>query len=117
MRGDRLGTLTSTLLRLLDQYGADEVTIAVQEALEKQVPHPNAVRQILQKRREERLEPPPIAIPLPDDKRVKDLNVKTHALTGYDQINATTDETPRSDNDDQQQRQTQQPSSQGDNKP
>ena len=46
---------------------------------------PNAVRQVLQKR----LEPPPIAIPLPDDKRVKDLNVKTHALQGYDQINSS----------------------------
>ena len=98
LRGDKLGTITSTLLRLLDRYGADEVTIAVQEALEKQVPHPNAVRQILQKRREERLEPPPIAIPLPDDKRVKDLNVKTHALQGYDQINSSiTTETGEAD--------------------
>ncbi|WP_221900553.1 hypothetical protein [Bathymodiolus platifrons methanotrophic gill symbiont] len=76
----------------------DEVTIAVQEALEKQVPHPNAVRQVLQKRSEERMEPSPIAIPLPDDKRVKDLNIKTHALIGYDQINATAD-------DDQQRQQ------------
>nr|WP_230990599.1 hypothetical protein [Bathymodiolus platifrons methanotrophic gill symbiont] len=58
------------------------------------------MRQVLQKRREERMEPPPIAIPLPDDKRVKDLNVKTHALTGYDQINVTAD-------DDQQRQQAQ----------
>ena len=107
LRGDRLGTITSTLLRLLDRYGADEVTIAVQEALEKQVPHPNAVRQILQKRCEERMEPPPIAIPLPDDKRVKDLNVKTHALTGYDQINVTIDDATGSENDDQQRQQAQ----------
>jgi hypothetical protein len=50
------------------------------------------VRQTLQKRREERLEPPPLAVPLPDDKRVRDLNVKTHALTAYDQINETPQE-------------------------
>ncbi|WP_221901824.1 hypothetical protein [Bathymodiolus platifrons methanotrophic gill symbiont] len=81
----------------------DEVTIAVQEALEKQVPHPNAVRQVLQKRSEERMEPSPIAIPLPDDKRVKDLNVKTHALIGYDQINATADDTTDSNKDQQPQ--------------
>jgi hypothetical protein len=91
LRGDKLGTITSTLLRLLDRYGAEELDIAVKEALEKQVPHPNAVRQTLQKRREEQCKEPPIAIPLPDDKRVKDLTVKTHALKGYDDINSTSD--------------------------
>lgn len=89
LRGDHLGSITSALLKLLDQYGADELEIAVQAALEKQVPHPNAVRQTLQKRREARLQPPPLAVPLPDDPRVRDLNVKPHALTAYDQINAT----------------------------
>ncbi len=91
LRGDTLGTITSTLLRLLDRYGADELDIAVQEALEKQVPHPNAVRQTLQKRRDEQCKESPIAIPLPDDKRVKNLTVKTHALKGYDDINTASD--------------------------
>ena len=91
LRGDKLGTITSTLLRLLDRYGADELGIAVKEALEKQVPHPNAVRQTLQRRRDEQYKEPPIAIPLPDDKRVKNLTVKTHSLKGYDHIKPTTD--------------------------
>jgi len=55
------------------------------------VPHPNAVRQTLQRRRDEQYKEPPIAIPLPDDKRVKNLTVKTHALKGYDHIKPTTD--------------------------
>ena len=91
LRGDKLGTITSTLLRLLDRYGAGELDIAVKEALAKQVPHPNAVRQTLQKRRDEQCKEPPIAIPLPDDKRVKNLTVKTHALKGYDDINTMSD--------------------------
>ncbi len=45
LRGDNLGSITSTLLRLLDRYGVAELTIAVDEALKKGVPHPNAVRQ------------------------------------------------------------------------
>ena len=88
LRGDNLGSITSTLLRLLDHYGAGELEIAVQEALNKAVPHPNAVRQTLQKRREERLEPPPLAVSLPDDKRVRNLAVKPHALADYDPLTA-----------------------------
>ncbi len=87
LRGDNLGSMTSTLLRLLDRYGCAEVTIAVCEAMKKGVPHPNAVRQTLQKRQDERHERPPIAVPLPDDKRVRDMNVKTHDLEDYDYLN------------------------------
>ena len=86
LRGDNLGAITSTLLRLLDRYGSNELSIAVDEALKKAVPHPNAVRQTLQKRRDERLEPPPVPVSLPDDERVRDLSVKTHALDSYDQL-------------------------------
>lgn len=86
LRGDNLGSITSTLLRLLDHYGARELDIAVIEAVNKQVPHPNAVRQTLQKRREARLEPPPLAVSLPEDTRVRNLNVKPHPLRDYDQL-------------------------------
>jgi hypothetical protein len=70
----------------LDQYGAGELTLAVEEALDKAVPHPNAVRQALQRRREAQQKPPPVAVALPDDKRVKDLTVRPHGLDTYDQI-------------------------------
>jgi hypothetical protein len=88
LRGDNLGSITSTLLRLLDQYGASELTIAVEEALDKDVPHPNAVRQALQRRCEAQHKPPPIPVALPDDERVKDLTVKPHNLDADDQIKA-----------------------------
>jgi len=86
LRGDNLGSITSTLLRLLDRYGCSEVTIAVSEAMKRGVPHPNAVRQTLQKRQDERHELPPIAVSLPNDKRVRDINVKTHDLEDYDYL-------------------------------
>lgn len=44
------------------------------------------IRQTLQKRREERHEPPPVAIALPDNEKVRNLCVKPHALNQYDHI-------------------------------
>lgn len=90
LRGDNLGSITSTLLRLLDRYSTSELASAVDEALKKSVPHPNAIRQILQRERDERLQPPPIAIALPDDQRIRNLNVKPHPLNGYDQLRQIT---------------------------
>lgn len=53
-RGDNLGTITAALLRLLDRYGAIELEAAIAEALARGVPHPNAVRLALERRREQR---------------------------------------------------------------
>ena len=85
-RGDNLGSITAALLRLLDSYGAAELEVAIQEALQRDVPHPNAVRLSLQRRREQRDLPPPLAIPLPDKAKVRNLVVRPHTLTGYDQL-------------------------------
>ena len=85
-RGDNLGSITAALLRLLDSYGAAELEAAIQEALQRDVPHPNAVRLSLQRRREQRDLPPPLAIPLPDKAKVRNLVVRPHTLTGYDQL-------------------------------
>ena len=85
-RGYNLRTITASLLQLLEQYGAAELTLAVEEALKRQVPHPNAVRLSLEKQREEKNLPPPITIPLPDDDRVRELVIRPHDLTEYDQL-------------------------------
>ncbi len=85
-RGDNLGSITAALLRLLESYGAAELEVAIQEALERDVPHPNAVRLSLERRREQRDQPPPLAIPLPDKAKVRNLVVRPHTLTGYDQL-------------------------------
>lgn len=93
-RGDHLGSITSSLLRLLDDYGATELEAAIQEALQRGVPHPNAVRLNLERRREQRDQPPPLAIVLPDDDRVRNLVVRPHALTSYDPLEPTEPEEP-----------------------
>src|SRR5208282_4013479 len=43
-RGNNLGSITGAMLRLLDRYGAAEVQAAIIEALDRNVPHPSAVR-------------------------------------------------------------------------
>ena len=53
-RGANLGAITAALMRLLDRYGAAELQAAILEALERDVPHPNAVRLALERRREQR---------------------------------------------------------------
>lgn len=86
-RGYSLRSLVRALQRLLDEYGAAELELACKEALERGVPHDNTVRQSLERRREEQNLPPPLALPLPDNERVRNITVRTHALAAYDQIN------------------------------
>lgn len=79
-RGANLGAITSGLIRLLDRYGAAELQIAIREALERGVPHPNAVRLALERRREQRGAPPPVAVELPATVQARDAPVRPHAL-------------------------------------
>ena len=81
MRGSNLGAIVAALLRLLDRYGAAELEAAIGEALNRGVPHPNAVRLSLTRRREQRDRPPPIPVELPEDPRVRDIAVRDHDLT------------------------------------
>ena len=94
-RGENLGSLTAALLRLLDTYGASELQAAINEALARGVPHPNAVRLSLERRREQRALPPPMPVILPDDPRVREAAVRPHALADYDQVG--TSQEPRND--------------------
>lgn len=85
-RGEPLGAITAALLRLLDEYGRDELSAAIDEALAREVPHPNAVRVALERRREQRGSPPPVPLPLSDAVRRRDPDVRTHALSSYDAL-------------------------------
>ena len=95
--GANLGSITASLLRLLDHYGASELEAAIRDALRQQVPHPNAVRMSLEKHRDERDQPPPLPITLPDKPEVRDIAVRPHDLKNYD----PTDQTKVQDDDDQ----------------
>jgi hypothetical protein len=85
-RGQRLGAITRELVRLLDRYGAEELQAAIEEAIACGVPHPHAVRQALERRREARQLPPPVAITLTPEAQQRDVPVKPHRLDTYDQL-------------------------------
>ena len=57
-----------------------ELTRAVDEALAHDVPHPNAVRQVLERRREQRDQPPPLTLTLPDNDKLKGIVVRPARL-------------------------------------
>jgi hypothetical protein len=91
-RGDNLGTITAALLRLLDRYGAAELDAAIADALHRNVPHPNAVRLALERRREQRHEAPPIAAWLPAHVQARDTPVRPHPLESYDELKEPLDD-------------------------
>jgi hypothetical protein len=100
-RGANLGTITAALMRLLAQTSAAELQLAILEALQRGVPHPNAVRLALARRREQRGEPPRVGVALPAHLQARDTTVQPHALETYDQLkernNASADAPPAQD--------------------
>ena len=85
-RGFNLGSATVAYLRLLDHYGVQELAEAVAEAIEADTPHSASVRLILERRNHQRGLPPKLALRLPDDPRIRDLHVRPHPLSQYDNI-------------------------------
>ena len=79
-----------------DTYGAGELAVAIDEdeALARGVPHPNAVRLALERRRQTRNVPPPVAVPLPEPMKHKDVPVRPHALDDYDRLMENHDDNP-----------------------
>ena len=91
-RGGSIGAITAGLLRLLDRYDAAAVQAAILEALERDVPHPNAVRFALERQREQQGGDPPVAMVLPAHVRDRDAPVRPHALETYDQLKDPSDD-------------------------
>ncbi|WP_205083214.1 Mu transposase domain-containing protein, partial [Paracraurococcus ruber] len=91
-RGTPLGGVTTTLLQLLERHGAAALQAAIREALERDVPHPNAVRLALDRHREQRGTPPPVAVVLPASLQARDRPVQPHALETYDRLKDAADD-------------------------
>jgi hypothetical protein len=85
-RGANLGTITAALMRLLQRYGGAELQAAILVALDRDVPHPNAVRLALERRREDRRQAPPVAMTLPAHVQARDTAVRPHSLDTYDTL-------------------------------
>lgn len=91
-RAANLGSITSGLNNLLDLYDATALNQALGAALLGGVPHLAAVRQLLEQRRHAQDLPPPLAVALPADPRVRDVVVQPHELSTYDQIQTEYDD-------------------------
>ncbi len=86
-RGHVLKTTVKLLNELLDDYGREALHGAIEEALESHSPYPQAVQQILQRRCDEKNQPPPIRVPLPE--KLRQYGVKTANLSDYDTLTNT----------------------------
>jgi transposase len=85
-RGGNLGNVTANLLRLCDAYGSLALEAAIALALERGAPNLHAIRVALDQQRRQIGQPPPVAVALPDDPRVRNLVVRPHALESYDAL-------------------------------
>ena len=83
-RGEDLGSITAALLRLLQRWGAAALQAAILDALQRGVPHPNAVRLALERARQDSGQPPPVALVLPEHVARRDAPVRLHDLGSYD---------------------------------
>ncbi|HQV46365.1 MAG TPA: IS21 family transposase [Nitrospira sp.] len=91
-RGEPLGRTVRALAELLECYGIAEFSSAIDEALARAVPHPNAVRLALERRRQAQATPPPLAVRLPDHVKRRDMPVQPHRLDDYDTLMESADE-------------------------
>jgi transposase len=92
-RGTPLRMLIRELHLLLDQYGGHELELGCVEALDRGVPHSNAVRLALQRRREQQQRPPALAVPL-QDAAVRNVSVRTASLSVYARFDTPAKPTP-----------------------
>ncbi len=92
-RGESLRAHTARLLALLDDYGPRDLAAAVAQALERDALGAGAIAHLLETRRRQRGQKPPIPLALPDRPGVRDLDITPHTLESYDALT-------RSDPDD-----------------
>lgn len=83
-RQRRLHKVVAQLEKLLDTFGAGELSAAVEEALDAGTPDLSDVRLILDRRCHQRNQAPPVSVELPDDPKVRDIVVTPHELGAYD---------------------------------
>ena len=97
-RGVHLAALTRGLVELMQAHGAAALESALVAALREDTAHLGAVRHFVDLQRARRGQPPPIPVTLPNDPRVRDITVRPHCLTDYEQLTRETrDECPDDD--------------------
>lgn len=85
-RGESAGSQTAQLLKLLDTYGAEELSNAIREALEHNTPRASSVAFLLNKRQRSKPRSAPAPVDLSRHPELQSLDVKPHDLETYDEL-------------------------------
>ena len=85
-RNHHLGVLARGLIALLDAHGPAALERAIAAALQSDAAHLGGVRHFIDQHRKDSDKPPPLALDLPDDPRLRTLSVRPHDLADYDRL-------------------------------
>lgn len=96
-RGAHLGSAVRQLLDLLATYGAAELEAGVLEALKRDVPHPHAVRLLIEKKRQAAGQGPSLPLALQLEPHVRDITVPLPSLKPYDLLKEPPQDTEKTD--------------------
>ena len=85
-RNHHLGVLARGLIALLNAHGPVALERAIAAALQSDAVHLAGVRHFIDHHRKESDKPPPLALDLPDDPRLRTLSVRPHDLADDDRL-------------------------------
>ena len=91
-RGESVGSITQKLLQLLDDYGAGELRVVVEEALARQTPRISSIAFLLAKRRRAAKRKMTRPVDLSRRPDLVDLYVKPHSSETYDELSRRDDD-------------------------
>jgi transposase len=100
-RGEAIGPATTQLLQLLDDYGAEELRIALHLALERATPRLSSVAYLLRQRQRRKQSRPLRPVQLHRRPDLADLHVQPHRSNTYDELAQPSPE--KNDDDDNHQ--------------
>ena len=100
-RNHHLGVLARGLIELLNAYGPVALERAIAAALQSDAAHLGGVRHFIDQQRQLSDKPPPLALALPDDPRLRTLSVRPHDLADYDRLDGESDDEHRDDDNEQ----------------
>ena len=101
-RNHHLGVLARGLIELLNAHGPVALERAIAAALDADAAYLGGVRHFIDQQRKESDKPPPLALALPDDPRLRTLSVRPHDLADYDRLHDSSDDDTHRDDDHEQ---------------
>jgi len=93
-RGESTPRLTAQLLRLLDDYGAAELSATLREALDRHTPRLSSVAFILARRHRQRRQRAPLPVNLSRRPDLENFTVSNPSLEAYDELRQDPEEEP-----------------------